>query len=270
VIDDCLTAARRFQVAYNDWIDAVTTCEHAIERVDGDKLHDPHGGAAVSHALDVGLHTFVDLTAELAGVVSALSAVLTVLTLPWPPAAAFFLLVSTVASGVQLLADLDRRFQYYEKVTGPDLAFDALGSIPLGKPSAEAARVGKASRAAGLLGRLRAGGAKFGKTLGGELKGFPSDIKQTLSELKKFRWRPDLGKVGPTVKRIGPTQDVVVTGAQAGTQAYDHRKGGLRSVDRAAIDVVLGPAGPLVDIPLNAMLNNLRGLPRLAHPGGGH
>ncbi|HZE48644.1 MAG TPA: hypothetical protein VE074_03720 [Jatrophihabitantaceae bacterium] len=265
---DCRAAVVRFQTAYNAWIDSARRCQRAVKAVDGDKLHNPHGASAAGAAIDGAFHAFVDATADVAGLVSTLTAALAVLTIPWPPAAAMFLLVSTVASGVQLLADVDRKLQYHENVSLGDLAFDALGTIPLAKPGSEALKGGRALKGAGVVGKFRAVGAKFATSVGSDLRGtFGPGAKDVLRGLRTTKARPDLKAGRAAFDGPGAAQDWGVNAAQAGTEAYDNRKRGARAVEQAAFEVVLGPAGPLLVGATNTAIKNVGGLPRLAYPG---
>ena len=238
VIDDCLAAARRFQLAYNEWVDAVTTCEHAIERVDDDKLHNPHGGHAAAHALNVGFHTALDLTAQLADLVASLSAVLAVLTL-WNPALAGVLLeISTFASMVKLDADQIRKVAYHENVSLNDLAFDALGSIPGAKPTVEGVAAARGLKGARLISKLRVGAGKFQKTFADE---FLPSLGEKLGKLTtKDGWRV-------TTKGLGRAfvfqWDVVSNGPSVARDTLNnHKKGWLPALEGAA----LGPLAPVV------------------------
>ena len=137
-VEQCATSARQFQAAYNDWIDSARRCQQAIKRVDADKLHNPHG-----------MHVVVDVVANAAELLSNLTAVLALICLPYPPLALVFLEVSSVLSLVELAADIDRKVQYHENVTGADFALDALGAIPLIKPVREGVAAGRAAKSVG-------------------------------------------------------------------------------------------------------------------------
>lgn len=238
VIDDCLAAARRFQVAYNEWVDAVTTCEHAIERVDDDKLHNPHGGHAAAHAINEVVHTAVDLTAQLADLVASLSAVLAVLTL-WNPGLALLLLeISTIASMAELVADGTRKLAYGEHVSLSDLAFDALGSIPGAKPMSESFKAARELKGAKLLTKLRAGAGAFQKTFAKE---FVPSLGEKLKKLmSKEGWRVTTKAVG---RAFVFEWDVVSNGPSVARDTLDNRKKGwLPALEGAA----LGPLAPVV------------------------
>ena len=265
---DCRAAVVRFQTAYNAWIESARRCQRAVKAVDGDKLHNPHGASAAAAVIDGALHAFVDATADLAGLVSTLTAALAVLTIPWPPVAAAFLLVSTVSSGVQLLADVDRKLQYHENVSLGDLAFDALGTIPFARPGSEGVKAGRALKGAGVLGKFRAGGARFGTSIGADLSGtFGRGAKDVLRDLRTTTARPDLKAGRAAFDGAGAAQDLGVNVAQAGTQAYDNRKRGTRAIEQAAFEVVLGPASPVLIGATNTAIKNVGDLPRLAYPG---
>lgn len=238
VIDDCLAAARRFQLAYNDWVDAVTTCEHAIERVDDDKLHNPHGSHAAAHALNVGFHTFVDLSAELADLVASLSAVLAVLTLWNPVLAGVLLEISTIASMAKLVADGTRKLAYGEHVSLSDLAFDALGSIPGAKPTVEGVAAARGLKGARLLSKLRAGAGKFQKTFAEE---FLPSLGQNLRRLmSKKGWQVTTKGLG---RAFVVEWDVLSNGPSLARDTLDNRKKGwLPALEGAA----LGPLAPVV------------------------
>lgn len=271
-VQECEAAARAFQTTYNAWIDAAAACQHAIKRVDGDKLHNPHGASAVPHGIDNAFHAAVDQVARLADVVSTVSGILALVALPWPPAAAVLLLVSTLSSGVRLAADLDRRLQYGEKVTGADFAFDALGTVPLGKPGSvavEAGRTARLARSAGLLGALHTGGDAFAKTFAADVaRTFtPKGVKQTVTDLAKVEWRPDSNAVPPALGQIALGQDLALTTAQAGRQAFDDRKRGSRAMERATLTVALGPFGSQAATAVDACRDSLGKLPRLATAG---
>lgn len=268
-IQECAAAARRFQTAYNAWIAAAAACQHAVKKVDGDKLHNPHGASAVPGAIDTAFHAVVDAVATVADAASTLTGILALITLPWPPVAGFLLLVSTLTSGVQLAADLDRRMQYGEKVTGADFAFDALGTVPFGKPGSAAVKAGRAARAAGLLAALHTGGDTFGRTIAAEVAGTFSinGIKRTVRDLAQVDRRPAPKAVRPGLGQISPAEDLAVTTAQAGTEAYDNRRRGPRAVERATLEVALGPIGSPAAAAVDAGRDSLGKLPRLATAG---
>lgn len=232
-LDDCLAAARRFQAAYNDWVDAVTACEHAIEHVDDDKLHNAHG-----------VHVAVDVIGSVTGLLADVTAVLAVLTLPWPPVAALFLAVSTGLSMIHLGTDITRKVVWNERVSATDFAIDALGSIPVVGSAGEGVKAARAVRTAGRLGKAEAGAkAAFGE--------FLKPLKEFRPELAKLRqngiWQtlrhPDLPEAGRTfVRDWGHLQDA----ASVGLQAYNDRKQGVRpALENAAFSVVLGPLSPV-------------------------
>lgn len=231
VVDDCLAAARRFQTAYNDWIDAVTACEHAIEHVDDDKLHNPHGA-----------HVAVDLVAHWSGVLANLTGALAVLTIYWPPVALTFLELSSAFSLVQFGADITRRAAWHENVTPTDFAIDALGSLPLLAPVKEGAAGVRASTSVRSLGKLRVGFTVAGRTLRNEIKAMiptAEDLRQAglLGTLR----HPRLGK---DVIKMWDVQDATALGAQVGRQAVNGRQQGVaRATEKAAFSVVLGPLG---------------------------
>jgi uncharacterized protein YukE len=234
-LSECQAAAHRFRAAYNDWVDSVTRCERAIERVDGDALHNPHGAHVAVHAV-----------ATVSAVLSNLTAVLALATLPWPPVAILFLAVSSATSLIEFGADITRAAVWQEKVTLGDLAFDALGSIPLGPSAAEAVKAGRALKAAGVLTKARAGAGGFLKSFGPELiDAAGRDVKEAAVGLRRTRWRPDVKGVSPTLRENWEVQDVSVTVASVGRDAYNNRtRAWPQALERTAFSVMLGPAGP--------------------------
>jgi uncharacterized protein YukE len=242
-LSECHAAAHRFRAAYNDWVDSVTRCERAIERVDCDALHNPHGA-----------HVAVHVVANLSAVLSNLTAVLALATLPWPPVAILFLAVSSATSLIEFGADITRAAAWHEKVTLGDLAFDALGSIPLGASASKAVKAGRALNAAGVLTKARAGARGFLKSFGPELiDAAGRDVKEAAVGLRRTRWRPDVRGVRPTLRENWEVQDVGVTVASVGREAYDNRtRDWPQAIERTAFSVVLGPAGPRAAAGVNA------------------
>jgi uncharacterized protein YukE len=242
-LSECRAAVHRFRTAHDDWVDSVTRCERAIERVDGDALHNPHG-----------VQVAVDVVANVSAVLSNLTAVLALATLPWPPVAILFLAVSSETSLMQLGADVTRAAAWQEKVSLGDLVFDALGSIPLGTCASEAVKAGRALKAAGVLTRARAGAKAFLHSFGPELIDTAGrDVKQATVGLRRARWRPDAKGVAATLRENWEVQDVGVTVASAGREAYNNRsRPWPQAIERTAFSVVLGPAGPPAAARVNA------------------
>jgi uncharacterized protein YukE len=242
-LSECRAAAHSFRTAYDDWVDSVTRCERAIERVDGDALHNPHGAQVA-----------VDVVANVSAVLSNLTAVLALATLPWPPIAILFLAVSSETSLLELGADVTRAAAWQEKVTLGDLVFDALGSIPLGTCASEAVKASRALKAAGILTRARAGARGFLHSFGPELiDAAGRDVKQATVGLRTARWRPDAKGVAATLRENWEVQDVGVTVASAGREAYDNRsRPWPQAIERTAFSVVLGPLGPPAAARVNA------------------
>jgi uncharacterized protein YukE len=118
----CLLAASQYQRGYDRWVADVNRCVDQLAVVDtADHLHNPHGW-----------HAAVDAAARVFGDMSTITAVLGVAALAvCPPAAPVLFATSMASSGLALGADIDRSVQFGEHVTAADLAFDAVGALPL-------------------------------------------------------------------------------------------------------------------------------------------
>jgi uncharacterized protein YukE len=118
----CLLAASQYQRGYDRWVADVNRCVDQLAVVDTtDHLHNPHGW-----------HAAVDAAARVFGDMSTITAVLGVAALAvCPPAAPVLFATSMASSGLALGADIDRSVQFGEHVTAADLAFDAVGALPL-------------------------------------------------------------------------------------------------------------------------------------------
>jgi hypothetical protein len=229
-VADCQAAARRFRAAYNDWVDSATQCEHAIERVDADKLHNPHG-----------LHVTLDVLARYTDMMSSLTGALALLAIAWPPAAIFLLEVSSVCSLTQLGTDVARASLNHQKVTPGDLVFDTLGSVPIMRPASQAVKAGRELKDAGVLAAARSGVHAFGRSFVAESK---PGLVGAARNLKTTRLRPDTNAIRPTLEANWRMQDIVVNASSVGREAYDNRRGDWpRAAERAGFSVVLGPLG---------------------------
>jgi len=229
-VADCQAAAVRFRAAYNDWVDSATRCEHAIERVDADNLHNTHG-----------LHVTLDMLARYTDVMSSLTGALALLAIAWPPAAILLLEVSSVCSLAQFGTDVARASIYRQDITPGDLVFDALGSVPIIRPGSQAVRAGRELRDDGVLAAARSGANAFGRSFVTESK--PGLVDATRN-LKATRLRPDTTAIRPTLQENWRMQDVVVNAGSAGREAYDNRRRDWpQAVERAGFSVMLGPLG---------------------------
>jgi uncharacterized protein YukE len=118
----CASAARAFRNTVNDWVDQVNSCIVCLHTVDDDSLRNPHGW-----------QVFVDELSTWAGEVSNVAMFAGLATLPFCPAlSGLAFAISFAASGVQLGADVTRKYHFGEDVGLGTLAFDALGAIPVG------------------------------------------------------------------------------------------------------------------------------------------
>jgi uncharacterized protein YukE len=237
----CQAASVRFRAAYNDWVDAVAQCERAIEKVDDDRLHNAHGAQVAT-----------DVIGGVAGELSSLTAVLAVLTLPFPVLSEALLVLSTASSLVALGADSTRRFAYGEDIDWRRLSLDALGAIPMIKPVEVGARAGRAAKEAGVLGRLGAGAKTFGRTFGHEVAdAYVHGPARAVSNLKEagFRGtfaRPSLTRSMESLKGW-EKQDLLQYPASWASDAYDHRRQGWAKAARSsAFRVTWQPLGPVV------------------------
>jgi uncharacterized protein YukE len=253
-VGDCQAAAHRFRAAYNDWVDSVTRCEHAIERVDDDKLHNAHG-----------MHVALDAVARYADIMSSITGALALVAIAWPPAAIFLLEVSSVCSLAKLGADAARATVYHEKVTVGDFVFDALGSVPIMRPGSQAVRAGRELKDAGVLAAARNGARAVGKSFVAEAK---PRLVEAAHNLKNTKVRPSTHEIRPTLEENWRAQDIVVNTGSVGREAYDNRLGGWpRAVEQAAFSVVLGPLGRPATTDLNSAVGGLGDLVRRPAPG---
>lgn len=252
-VADCHAAARRFRAAYNGWVDAVARCEHAIERVDDDTLHNAHG-----------MHVALGAVARYADITSSLTGALALVAIAWPPAAILLLEVSSVCSLIELGSDVARASVYHDKVRPADVVFDALGSVPIMRPGSQAVKAGRELKDAGVLAAARSGAAAFGRAFVAEAK--PGLVDATRN-LKNTKLRPDKNAIWPTLEQNWRLQDVVVNAGSVGREAYDNRHGDWpRAVTRTGFSVVLGPLGGPVAATLDSAVGDLGNLVRRELP----
>jgi hypothetical protein len=244
-VADCQAAARRFRAAYNDWVDSATRCEHAIERVDDDRLHNAHG-----------VHVALDVAARYADIMSSLTGALALVAIAWPPAAILLLEVSSVCSLAKLGTDVARATAYHEKAGTGDLVFDALGSVPIMRPGSQAVKAGRDLKDAGVLAAARSGVKAFGRSFVAEAKPGLVDAGRNL---KNTKLRPDTNAIWPTLAGNWRLQDVVVNVSSVGREAYDNRAGDWpRAAAVTGFSVVLGPLGRPAAAELNWAVNLVR------------
>lgn len=135
---EVLVAHAALRTCYTDWEESA--------RVAGRKLHHADGHNALQNPQ--GMHAFVNDVAHVMGKISTdLSIVGIVLLVLCPELAPIAFAVAAVASATKAAADLDRKFQYGEKVDGWDLTNDALGMVPVSGVGKTAVEAGRAARA---------------------------------------------------------------------------------------------------------------------------
>jgi hypothetical protein len=219
---ECLAAAQRYAMAYNDWVDAADRCIGRLAHTDRrDHLHNPHGWHAVA-----------DAVSSVFGDISTLTAALGVLALAICPLAAPVLFAaSAVTAGVTLAADLDRRYGYGEEVSIADLAVDALGCIPAVGIARGAAAAGHAAGSAEHAADALADGASaFLRPIGASYRASFSSARAAAETMAKhgvtFR-APALPGWRTTVAGLEEHgQNVVqVPAAWAAHASDDHRSG---------------------------------------------
>ncbi len=242
---ECRTAARQFIATHNVWVDAVNRCINGLKSIDThDKLHNPHGVQAAA-----------DGVAHVMDEVGNLSAVLALVTLALCPELSVVLFaISTVASGVKLVADADRKMMYGEDINWRTFAFDALGSVPLGAPmkgAVTAAKEAKAARGlAGVAGRAGSAVNAFGRELGREYThALFDDPARGLRELKahgKSGASPSWRRTGAAIGDMGK-QDVLGYPASYADNAWqNHRHGWAQAIGWSAFRVTWAPVGPML------------------------
>lgn len=119
--DDVLAAHARLRACYVDWDEAA--------QVAGKKLHSADDHNALQNPQ--GMHALVDEVAAVAGEISTnLSIAGLVLMVFCPALAPLAFAITAAAATVKAGADMDRKLQYGERVTGWDFADDALGMVP--------------------------------------------------------------------------------------------------------------------------------------------
>ncbi len=119
--DDVLDAHARLRACYVDWAEAA--------RVAGTKLHSADDHNVLQNPQ--GMHALVNEVAAVANEISTkLSIAGLVLMVFCPALAPLAFAIAAAAATVKTGADLDRRFQYGENVTGWEFADDALGMVP--------------------------------------------------------------------------------------------------------------------------------------------
>jgi uncharacterized protein YukE len=244
-VADCRAAARRFRAAYNDWVDSATRCEHAIERVDNDRLHNAHG-----------VHVALDVAARYADLMSSLTGALALVAIAWPPAAILLLEVSSVCSLAKLGTDVARATAYHEKARAGDLIFDALGSVPIMRPGSQAVKAARDLDDAGVLAAARSGVNAFGRSFVAEAK---PGLVDAARNVKKTKLRPDANTIWPTLAENWRLQDVVVNVSSVGREAYDNRDGDWpKAAAVTGFSVVLGPLGRPAAAELNSAVSLVR------------
>jgi uncharacterized protein YukE len=244
-VADCQAAARRFRAAYNDWVDSATRCEHAIERVDNDRLHNAHG-----------VHVALDVAARYADLMSSLTGALALVAIAWPPAAILLLEVSSVCSLAKLGTDVARATAYHEKAGAGDLVFDALGSVPIMRPGSQAVKAARELDDAGVLAAARSGVNAFGSSFVAEAK---PGLVDAARNVKNTKLRPDTNAIWPTLAENWRLQDVVVNVSSVGREGYDNRDGDWPNAAAVTgFGVVLGPLGRPAAAELNSAVNLVR------------
>jgi uncharacterized protein YukE len=235
----CLLAASRYQRGYDQWVADVNRCVDRLAVVDNaDHLRNPHGW-----------HAAVDAAARVCGDMSTITAVLGVVALAaFPPAAPALFATSMVTSGVALGADIDRSVQFEEHVTAVDLAFDAVGAMPL----AGAARgMRSAVRAAthAPAGASRAGVAvrAYGRTLG---RAYRSDLwrepVQAAQEAKAAGDAPRPATRAMAARFRDNLDELGSVGASYVRDTVDHRdEGYARAALRSPVRVAWTPVADL-------------------------
>jgi uncharacterized protein YukE len=244
-VADCEAAARRFRAVYNDWVDSVTRCEHAIERVDDDALHNAHG-----------VHVALDVASRYAGIMASVSGALALVAIAWPPAAILLLEVSSVCSLAKLGTDVGRATAYHETASSGDLVFDALGSVPIMRPGSQAVKAGRELKDAGALAAARSGAEAFGRSFVADAK---PGLVDAARDIKDTRLRPDKAAMWPTLAGNWRLQDALVNVSSVGRDAYDNRRGDWPGAAEATgFSVVLGPLGRPATAGLNSVVSVVR------------